>query len=187
MKTIWFQVLAWLGAVSLALLLAFVSPNESTLMGRMPALNAKRLNQQPIALPEGLPAGRTLALVAFHRGHRGEIESWIKGMELRENGPIEWLKIPVLDDPGSDHARSDIEQRILSRHSALVDQSRLVPVFTNREAFIRAAGLSGSDHAWVLVIGRDGQVLARAEGEFSEEKGQAMRATLLAQSNVMSF
>jgi hypothetical protein len=187
MKTIWIQVIAWLAAVTVALLLAFAAPNESTLMGRMPALNAKRLNQQPIALPEGLPAGRTLALVAFHRGHRDEIESWIKGMELREDGPIQWLRIPVLDDPGSESARTDIEKRILARHSAPVDQSRLVPVFTNREAFIRAAGLSSSDHAWVLVIGRDGQVLARAEGEYSEEKGQALRQTLLAQSATSAF
>ena len=187
MKTIWIQVLAWLGAVTVAFLLAFAAPNESTLMGRMPAMNAKRLNQQPISLPEGLPAGRTLALVAFQRGHRGEIESWIKGMELRENGPIEWLKIPVLDDPGSESARTAIENRILARHSTLVDQSRLVPVFTNRDAFIRAAGLSSADHAWVLVIGRDGQVLARAEGEYSEEKGQALRETLLTQSTQVSF
>ena len=184
MKTVWIQTLAWLAAVTVALLLAFAAPNESTLMGRMPSMTAKRLNQQPIALPEGLPAGRTLALVAFQRSHRGEIESWIKGMDLRENGPIEWLKIPVLDDPGSESARSQIEQRILARHSALIDQSRLVPVFTNREAFIRAAGLSSSDHAWVLVIGRDGQVLARVEGEYSEEKGQALRQTLLAPSQL---
>ena len=186
MKTIWIQIVAWLGAVTVALLLAFAAPDESALMGRLPALSAKRLNQQPIALPQGLPAGRTLALVAFERSHRGEIESWIKGMELRDNGPIEWLKMPIMDDPGSESARSDIERRILARHSALVDQSRLVPVFTNREAFIRAAGLSNADHAWVLVIGRDGQVLARAHGEYSEEKGQALRQTL-AQASAASF
>ena len=187
MKTVWFQVLAWLAAVTIALLFAVAAPNESTLMGRMPALSAKRLNQQPIALPEGLPAGRTLALVAFQRGHRGEIESWIKGMELREDGPIQWLKMPVLDDPGSESARADIEQRIMAGHSALVNQSRLVPVFTNREAFIRAAGMTSSDHAWVLVIGRDGQVLARVEGEYTEEKGEALRHTLLAHSPQLSF
>jgi hypothetical protein len=181
MKTIWFQVVAWLGAVTVALLLAFAAPNESTLMGRLPAVNAKRLNQQPIALPQGLPAGRTLALVAFDRGHRGEIESWIKGMQLRDNDSIAWLKMPVLDDPGSESARMDIERSILARHSTAVDQARLVPVFTNREAFIRAAGLTSSDHAWVLVIGRDGQVLARVEGEYSAEKGEALRQTLLAQ------
>ena len=93
----------------------------------------------------------------------------------------------MLDDPGSESARADIEQRIMARHSPLVDQSRLVPVFTNREAFMRAAGMTSSEHAWVLVIGRDGQVLARVEGEYTEEKGEALRQTLLAQSPQLSF
>jgi hypothetical protein len=181
-KTIWIQVLAWLAAVTVALLLALAAPNESTLMGRLPSMHAKRMNQEPIALPQGLPAGRTLALVTFQRGHRGEVESWIKGMQLRDDSTIAWLKMPVLDDPGSESARSDIETRILARHATGVDLARLVPVFTNRDAFMRAAGMSGPDHAWVLVVGRDGQVLARAEGEFDAEKGQAMRETLLAQS-----
>jgi hypothetical protein len=182
MKTIWIQVLAWLAAVTAALLLAVAAPNESTVMGRLPALHAKRLNQQPIVLPQGLPAGRTLALVAFERGHRDEIESWIKGMQLRESDAISWLKMPVLDDPGSESARNSIESGILARHSTETDRARLVPVFTNREAFMRAAGMSGSDHAWVLVIGRDGQVLARAEGQYTQEKGEALRQTLLSQN-----
>ena len=74
MKTISFQVLAWLAAVTVALLLAWAAPTESAMMGRLPSLNAKRLNQQPIALPQELPGHRTLALVGFQRGHRGEIE-----------------------------------------------------------------------------------------------------------------
>jgi hypothetical protein len=178
MKTMWIQVAAWLAAVTVALLLAFAAPNESALMGRLPALQAKRLNQQPISFPQGLPGGRTLALVVFEHGHRAEIETWITGMQLREDSPIPWLKMPVLDDPGTESARTDIERSMRARHSAEVDRARLVPVFTNRNAFMRAAGLSGSAHAWVLVLGRDGQVLARAEGEYSEQKGQALRETL---------
>lgn len=172
------QILAWLAAVTAALLLAFATPDESTLMGRVPAMNVKRLNQQPIAIPKGLPAGRTLALVPFERGHHGEIESWIKGLQLRETNAIAWLTMPVLNDPGSESARTDIESGMRERHSTDVDRARLVPVFTNRDAFMRAAGLSGVEHAWVLVIGRDGQVLARVEGEYDEEKAQTLRETL---------
>jgi hypothetical protein len=182
MKTPWIQITAWLAAVTVALLLAFVHPNESALMGRLPALTAKGLNQQPIALPYGLPAGRTLTLVAFRAEQRPELESWIKGMGLRDSDAIAWLKMPVLNDPGTELARNDIESRIRARHSSGADNARLVPVFTNRDQFIRAAGMTGTEHAWVLVIDRDGQVLARVEGEFTEPKGQALRATLLAQN-----
>ena len=175
--------LAWLGAVTGALALALVSPSESNLMGRMPTVTAKRLDQQRIVLPQGLPAERTLALVTFQRGHRSEIDSWIQGLRLDRDSTIPWFRMPILNDPGTDNARGDIENKLLARHPTEIDRSRLVPVFTDRDAFIRAAGLSSTDHAWVLVLNREGKVLARAEGGFDEDKAQALRQTLLAQNS----
>ena len=182
-KTIWPPTLAWLAAVVGALVLAFAGPNESSVMGRLHPVTAKRLDQQVITLPQGFTADRTLALVAFQRGQRAEIESWIDGLRLRQEQGISWLRMPVLDDPGTETARNDIHNSLLARHSTSGDKARLVPIFTNREAFIRAAGLSGTDHASVLVVNREGKVLARAEGLFDHDKAQALRETLLAQGN----
>jgi hypothetical protein len=180
-KTFWTPTLIWLGAVSVALVLALAAPSESKLMGRMPTLTAKRLDQQLVVLPHGLAADRTLALVAFNRNQRAEIESWVHGLRLEHDAAIPWIRMPVLNDPGNEDARNAIEVRLLARHTSESARARLVPVFTNRDAFIRAAGLSGADHASVLVLDRDGRVLARAEGLFDQDKGQALRETLLAQ------
>lgn len=174
---------AWLAAVSVALLFAFAAPNESSVMGRLPPLTAKRLDQQHVALPAGLPAQRTLALVAYTRHQRAEIDSWIHGLRLDQDSGIAWFRMPVLNDPGTEDARNKIESKLLERHPDESTRSRLVPVFTNREAFIRAAGISGTDHASVLVLDRDGKVLARAEGHFDESKAQALRETLLARND----
>lgn len=182
-KTIWTPTLVWLGAVTAALMLALAAPSESSFLGRLPTLTAKRLDQQHIVLPQGLPAERTLALIAFQPSHRNEIRSWVQGLRLDQDRSIAWLKMPVLDDPGSERARSDIESVLLAGHPADSDRSRLVPVFTDRDAFIRAAGLPGTEHAWALVLDREGKVLARAQGKFDEDKGQALRETLLAQGN----
>jgi hypothetical protein len=178
-RTIWTPTLSWLAAVSAALVLAFAAPDETNVMGRLPTITAKRLDQQPVVLPNELPAERTLALVAYTRHQRGEIESWIHGLRLDQDATIPWFRMSVLNDPGDEGARSEIEKRLLARHPAEADRSRLVPVFTNREAFVRAAGLSGAEHASVLVLDRDGKVLARAEGQYDEDKGQALRETLL--------
>ncbi|WP_231402420.1 hypothetical protein [Caenimonas aquaedulcis] len=179
----WTPTLAWLAAVTGAVALAVLAPSESSLLGRMPTVSAKRLDQQKMVLPQGLPAERTLALVTFTRGHRVEIDSWIQGLRLDRDSSIPWFRMPVLNDPGTDNARGDIENKLLARHPAESDRSRLVPVFTDRDAFIRAAGLSGTEHAWVLVLNREGKVLARAEGGFDEDKAQALRQTLLAQNS----
>jgi hypothetical protein len=175
----WTPTLAWLGAVSAALALAFATPTETSFLGRLPTLTVKRLDQQQLVLPSGLPAERTLALVAFNRSQGEEVRSWIKGLRLDEDSSIAWFKMPVLHDPGSERERSNIEGILLARHPAQSDRSRLVPVFTNREAFLRAAGLPDTKHAWVLVLNRDGQVLARAEGAFDQAKADALRQTLL--------
>lgn len=180
-RTMWTPTLAWLAAATAALVLALAAPNESNLLGQLPTLTVKRLDQQRNVLQQGLPAQRTLALVAFQPGQRDEIRSWIRGLGLNQDPSIAWFKMPVLNDPGTERARSDIESVLLARHSAEVDRSRLVPVFTDRDAFIRAAGLSSTEHAWVLVLDRDGKVLARAEGQFNQDKAQALRETLLGQ------
>jgi len=182
-RTIWTPTLSWLAAVSAALMLALAAPSESNVMGRLPTLFAKRLDQRPVVLPQQLPAERTLALVVYRRDQRAEIDSWIRGLHLDEDASIPWFRMPVLNDPGSESERSAIESKLLARHPSESDRSRLVPVFTDREAFVRAAGISGTEHASVLVLNRDGKVLARAEGLFDEAKAQALRETLLARSN----
>ena len=187
MKAIWISTIAWLAAVAAALALAFAAPSESSVMGRLPSIEAKRMNQQSISLPAGLPAGRTLALVAFQRAHRGEIDSWIQGLQLDRDTSITWLRMPVLNDPGNATDRSAMESRLLARHPGEKERSRLVPLFTDRDAFIRAAGLSSTDHVGVLVIDRDGQVLARVEGHYDQDKALALRETLLAQARLQGF
>jgi len=182
-RRIWSPTLAWLAAVVAALVLAFAAPSETLVMGQLPTPTAQRLDQQRVSLARGFAAERTLALVAFDRGHRGEIDSWIQGLRLNTDSSIAWFKMPVLNDPGTDLARSDIERNLRARSTSGRDPSRLIPVFTNREAFIRAAGLSGTEHASVLVLDRDGKVLARAEGLFDEQKADALRETLLAQGD----
>lgn len=179
----WNPTFAWLAAVSVAVVLAVAGPSESSVMGRLPSIATKRLDQQQVELPRQLPAERTLALVAYSRSHRAEIDSWIKGLHLDEDKSITWFRMPVLNDPGDQGARAAIENKLLAHHPAENDRTRLVPVFTDRQAFIRTLGLSGTEHASVVVLNRDGKVLARAEGMFDEHKAQALRETLLARGD----
>jgi hypothetical protein len=179
----WTPTVAWLGLAGIALALAFAAPDEGNLMGRLPSFSAKRLDQQPLQLPAQLPAERSLALVAYTKHQREEVQSWIQGMHLELDSALPWFRLSVLNDPGSENARSAAEKRLLDRYPNASDRARLVPIFTNREAFARAAGTSSTDHAAVLVVDRNGRVLARAEGAFDESKAQALRETLLARSD----
>ena len=174
--------LAWLGAAGLATALAFVAPNEASVMGQLPVFMTQTLMHKPMALPEGLPSDRTLALITFQKGQRAHAEGWIEGMNLRRDPTISWVRIPVLNDPGTPSGRSEVEQRLLQHYTADTERAKLVPVFTDRASFVRSTGLHSTEQFYAVVINRQGDVLARIDGEFNESKAQVLRETLKAQN-----
>ncbi len=182
MKNVWLNTLAWFGAVMLAFSFAAAAPTESGVMGRLPALQTKLLDQRPINLPQDLSGERTLALISFQRSHRADVESWISGLQLRADTSIHWVRMPVLADPGSTAGRSEVENRLRLRYGAGAGNATVVPVFTDREAFVRAAGLNGTEQAYAVVLNRRGEVLARVAGRFDPAKAETLRETLHSQS-----
>ncbi|TBR77203.1 MAG: hypothetical protein EPN64_03575 [Burkholderiaceae bacterium] len=182
MKKTWVYALAWGAATLLAMVLAFVTPSETSLMGRLPALVSHRLdrNQPAVNLPAGLPAGRTLALIGFRHSQDAEMESWIDGLRLRQDPSISWIRMAVINDTGDPARRSAVETHLRSRYPSESERAGLLPVFTNRDAFVRATGVTGTDQAVVLILDRNGDVLAKAEGMFDPDKAQALMETLRA-------
>lgn len=178
MQHVWSNTLAWVAAVLAALFLALAAPTESSVMGKLPSLQTKFLDERPLALPDGLPADRTLALVSFHRNQRADVESWISGLQLGRDTSIPWLRMPVLNDPGDDAGRSAIASRIRSHYGDDMSTAAVVPVFTDRSAFVRAARLSGVERPSVLVLNRRGEVVARVEGKFDAGKAETLRQSL---------
>ena len=171
---------AWLGAVGLAFALAIASPNESSVMGHMPASMSQTLSHQPIAVPEGFPSERTLALITFKGDQRAQAETWIQGLNLKNDASISWMRMPVLNDPGTTSGRNAAETRLRQNYSSDSERAKLVPVFTDKADFVRAAGLNGIDHSYAVVVNRKGDVLARVEGQFDAEKAELLRETLSA-------
>ena len=57
-----------------------------------------------------------------------------------------------------------------------------MPIFTDRDQFIRSAGLAGTDQVYAVVINREGEVLTRAGGraggESDADKASSLRETL---------
>lgn len=177
MKPIWTYAWTWVAVMALAMLLALASPRESAVMGRLPAEVGQKLETRPLRTSNG--EERILALVTFHKHQRSQVDSWIAGLRLHENQMIPWFRMPVFDDPKDADKRAAAEDRLLSRYTSARERDKLLPVFTDRAAFVQATGVRGTDKAMVLVITRDGAVLARVLGEFDQEKAQIVRDTLL--------
>ena len=171
---------AWLGAVGLAFALAVASPNDSRVMGQMPAFMSQTLSRQPLAVPQGFPSDRTLALITFKSDQRAQAESWIEGLNLKNDPSISWMRVPVLSDPGTSSGRDAAETKLRQRYSSDSERANLVPVFTDKADFVRATGLNGVSQSYAVVVNRKGEVLARVEGQFDAAKAEILRETLSA-------
>lgn len=171
---------AWLLAAALAFALAFASPTESNVMGEFAPFESQTLAQQTLRVPDGLPKHRTLALVTFKRDHSAQAESWIQGLNLRNDPSIAWLRMPVINDPGTPQGRNEIKEKLLGHYPGEAERARLLPAFVDRDSYTRAAGLADTGKAYAVVLNRQGDVLARVEGAYNADKARALRETLQA-------
>lgn len=172
---------AWLLAAAAAFLLAFAAPSESRVMGHLPTFVSHNLKNQPMALPRDLPSDRTLALITFKRGQRQQVDGWVNWVKnLNRAGPdaVNWLRVTVVNDPGTDGARGEVWTRLLEKYPGDAERANFVPVFTDHASFVRASGVSGTDQVMAVVLNRQGDVLARAEGPFDANKAQSLLETL---------
>ena len=172
--------LAWAAAASAGIGFAMWYPTEASVMGQLPAHSTRSLTRTPVSLPEGLPSDRTLALVTFSREQRGQADSWIEGLNLKNDASISWVRIPVLGDPGTPNARSEAETRLLGRYTADIERAKMLPMFMDKAAFAHATGLKSTEQAYAVVFNRQGEVLARVEGPFNANRAQTLRETLAA-------
>lgn len=172
------NICLWLAAAGLALSLAFVSPTDALIMGQLPSFMSHMLAKRPMTVPDDLPAERTLALITFKRTQKEHADSWVEGLNLKNDPSIKWIRMPVVNDPGTPEGREEIHNRLLGRYTAEDERANLLPVFVDRKDFVRSTGLSGVDQAVVVVLNRQGEILARVEGAFDETKAQTLRETL---------
>lgn len=170
--------LAWVAAAGLGIGFAMWYPTEASVMGQLPAHSTQSLTRAPVSLPEDLPSDRTLALVTFNRDQRSQADSWVEGLNLKNDPSISWVRIPVLGEPNSPNAKTDAEQRLLGRYTADVERAKMLPMFVDKAAFAKATGLSSTERAYAVVFNRQGEVLARVEGPFDADKAVVLRETL---------
>ena len=175
-RSVWTTPLTWCVVIAAAMLLAVATLREPGVLGRLPDAVGQTLNNKPSAIAPG--DARFLALVTFHRDQRKAADSWISGLQLHQDRSISWVRMPVLNDPGDAAQREAFERRLLARYTNEQERQHLVPVITDRAAFVRSVGLAGTGSAYVLVINRNGEVLARVVGEFDESKAETLRDTL---------
>ena len=139
-----------------------------------PRVDGRSLAGSEIALPEDLPAPRTLALLAFQQRHQGCVDRWIARAEAAgvPGSPVDMapgddtcvVEIPVLSTRWK-LGRGFIDGGMASSIRIPRVLARTITVYTNVSAFQKVLGIPGSEDVQACVITPAGEVLARVPGE----------------------
>ena len=134
----------------------------------------RSLSGADVALPEDLPAPRTLALLAFQQRHQGCVDRWIARAEAVgvPGSPVDMapgdetcvVEIPILSTRWK-VGRGFIDGGMASSIRIPRVLARTITVYTNVSAFQKVLGIPGSEEVQACVVTPAGEVLARAPGE----------------------
>jgi hypothetical protein len=165
------KILKTVVAVLLLSHLAFVNAQSNA--PKMSAVEAETLSEKSLVLPRDLPGEKTLILIAFARKQQSNIDTWINGMNLKE-AKFAWIETPVID-PFYGFFSGFIQRGMRKGIPDSADRERTVTIFTSRVEFLKSMGLPEStDNIYAVVVDRSGNVLSKAEGDYTASKAETL-------------
>jgi hypothetical protein len=157
-------------------------PGLTSLMERhmqFPAVSGQDLLRRKVTLPAGLEGRLNLVLVAFQRWHQARIDSWLPAVaQLESRYPgLRHYELPVLSNMGL-LSRTFINEGMRAGIPDPATRAGTITLYLDKPAFLQTLDLPGDDDIYLLLIDREGTVLWRASGGFTEDAAQSLEAAL---------
>ena len=147
-----------------------------------PELKARNLNGLELNIPVDLCHRATVLVVALKRSHVPMVESWLPHLEqiAAEIAGTNFYELPTL--PAMYAAvRGIIDNGIAQQHCDKKNScEHTFTVYTNQALFMKNARIASGDTIHIFLLDSAGQVVYRATGPWSEQKGKVLKESILA-------
>jgi hypothetical protein len=144
-----------------------------------PVVSGSNLARQQLTLPADFEGDRNVVLIAFQQWQQSLIDTWIpfvKRLEQDHSG-VRYYELPVIQRLNV-LARTFINKGMRSGIPDRLARARTITLYLDKVAFRRALDLPHEDDIYVLLVDRQGQVVWRAGGAFTPEKGEGLAAAV---------
>lgn len=167
---------SWIAALLTGCALALAGAAQPGKPAVFPNLTSYSLDKQKVSLPSGLEGKTDLLIVSFAPEQQKDVDSWLPAAQALQhaNFDFHWYELPVT-------GKENFVFRWWETSSMRSDQTDpetwhwIVPLFIDRESFLRDLQIANEKQVVVLLVDRQGQVLWRATGSMTQDK----RASLM--------
>jgi len=146
---------------------------------QFPVVTSANLSRQGFTLPADFEGDVNVLLIAFQRWHQRVVDTWIPFVRHLEQAhdDVRYYELPVIQRMNV-LGRTFINEGMRAGIPDRVARARTITLYVDKAAFRQALGLPHEEDIYVLLVDREGNVLWRAEGAFTPEKGESLAAVL---------
>jgi len=137
-----------------------------------PEIEASNLEGRKFKLPQDLDGKLNVIIMPFLREQQEIVDQWVFFLvDLVQKKPeLQFYEIPILQ------ARDKYFQLAVDEamRAGIPDKSareRTITIYTDREEFLPKLKIAGLEIIQIFLLNKEGHILWRSEGEFTEQKG----------------
>ena len=159
------------GAALIAFALAAFGVHERTgILKRFPVVRGSDLNGRAVSLPADFAGPASIVFVALGMRQQDDVDSWQPFvLKMRQSTPsLGVFELPTISR-GYLLMRFIIDNGMRSGIHDPSARASTITLYTNVKAFMRELGLDSTKTIAVFVVRPSGEIIARANGRYSEE------------------
>ena len=155
-----------------------IAPSKSKLLilrqdAHFPVVSGYNLNRQEFVFPQDFGGDYNLVIVPFQQYQQQIVNTWIPfAQEIEASFPgFIYYELPTI-----------YEMPVLSRtfinegmRAGIPDQTareRTITLYLNKDTFKSALGIYSEDDIYLFMVNREGEILWRTTGEYTDSKAQ---------------
>jgi hypothetical protein len=149
--------------------------------GRFPVIEAESLRGRSIRLPDQLKGERNLLIVAYEREQQADIDTWLAVLDTFsvKEPAFAYYELPSLSSIYK-WMRAVIDGGMKQGIPDRTQRDRTITLYLDVEWFRAQIGTADEPGIAALLVDREGTILARWYGRYSDEAGGQLRAFLTA-------
>lgn len=138
-----------------------------------PTVSGFNLNRQEFEFPRDFAGEFNILFVPFLQEQQRIVDSWVPFTQETEAAfpNVIYYELPTIDKMPA-LARMFINEGMRAGIADQTARQRTITLYIDTEKFRQATDIPGRDQVHILLVNRDGDILWRTTGSFTEDKGQ---------------
>jgi hypothetical protein len=162
----------------IAALIALFTFTITAHAGQFPTIKAENLNKVQMTLPADFGARRSIVFVAYKQNQQNVVNTWLPfASQAAKKSGVKYFETPVVSSSYK-LMSGFINNGMRSGIQDTGTRAKTITLFTNVGKFNKLVGLSGTNTIHVIVLDRNGKVLAKQSGAYTQDKAKAISAAL---------